>query len=184
MYRSIRLKHVSSHWFENIPTVKELRIDPRDVDDFYTYENVCFSWEHSLTISNMNNMFYMNHIQEIHAMYDIRVHVHGIADSVAMILGQDQLPFTHLSDNFWLLKTFTSVYPLLSLPLHRNPAINVHSESPYTLSFCCCNLTPAMEEIVEDDCYMDGPGKSKFIFTENFFAYIENAEEDDEWDDS
>lgn len=28
MYRSIRLKHVSSHWFENIPTVKELRIDP------------------------------------------------------------------------------------------------------------------------------------------------------------
>lgn len=179
-YRSAVMNHVPSVWFENIPTVKELDIDPRDAEDFYMHEEECFSWEHNVT---SQGLYYMEDMREIHAVYDIRVHIHGSTDSVVMMLGDVHLPFTHLSDNFWLLKTFTRLQPLLHLPLHRNPVIDVQCEHPYTLSFCCCNLTPEMEEIVENDCYMNGPEWSKFIFTRNFFAFVENSLEDEEWYD-
>ena len=51
----------------------------------------------------------------------------------------------------------------------------------YSMSFCCCNVTPEMVAIIGKDCYMDGLDSSKLVFSSEYFTYIENSCADEDW---
>jgi hypothetical protein len=184
MYNSAFLTRVPRAYFCDLPTAKDMDLDTMDARTFYMYEDTCFSWEHTRPVDSSYTQFYLNTGPYVHAWHDLRVHVPGVTDSVVMVIGDTALPLTRMDGNYWLLKTFTKTLPFLPLPMHAQPELRLGPQqmpSDFTLSFCCIHLAEQLRDDVEDDCYMDGPGNSKFIFTAAQFTRIHDADADADW---
>lgn len=184
MYNSAFLTRVPRAYFSDIPTAKDMDLDTMDARTFYMYEDTCFSWEYTRSVDSSYSQFYLNTGPHVHAWHDLRVHVPGVTDSVVMVIGDTALPLTRMDGNYWLLKTFTKTQPFLPLPMHAQPELRLGPQqmpSDFTLSFCCIHLAEQLRDDVEDDCYMDGPGNSKFIFTAAQFTRILDADTDADW---
>ena len=182
MYRSVPLVCIPPNWFEDIPTAEELGIDPEDAA---SYDDTSFTWEHANTLTSKLGMVILKWCIPVHAIYDIHVHTHDV-QCVTLRFGYADLRFTQVGHNHWTLTTFTRTRPLIWAASMEDIIISMRykTKNPVvTLRFCCHHLKQSMVDMIEDGCYMNGPGRSKFVFLNKYFAHVENPEKDDKWND-
>ena len=182
MYRSVPLVCIPPSWFEDIPTAEELGIDPQDAA---SYDDTSFTWEHANTLNSTLGMVALNWSIPLHAIYDIHVHAHDV-EGVTLRFGSADLRFTKVGHEHWTLTTFTRTQPLIWAASYEYIVISMRykTKSPVvTLRYGCHHLKQSMVDTMRDGCYMNGPGRSKFVFLHECFAHVENPEEDNKWND-
>lgn len=181
-YRGKYLVRVDPDIFSSANDVKDIPLWPLplQIDDRYGH----VSWEHTYKIER-SLAFESEYLSPAaHAMYDVRVHAPGRATSVTMRVGTLELPFERYECEYWVLKLFTRNRPLILLPLIADVSIHVGAQrdphSSSTVSYALYHFTSHVEELLRNDCFLDGPEPGQKIVFGDDLALLDTNNEN-EW---